>query len=284
MQRHITGGTAAPRRADRRMGAGEGEQGCREIAARHAFDRDVGMSPRGARRQRQHGAAIERRGVEQFLEARAAMRRDVVAQEAQSAREFVERHGAEPREVFRHLQIAGREAQGCGALKPVGRAPARVEVQREYFAEALGLPSLWIKATDGVAGDGFKFRDWFTTTLHPQSAPLLLEGSEQPEQLARQAEPRGLTVSLHGLPSPYWGQDQVVTGLLTGSDLRQGLADKDLGDCLLLPRVMLRQGEDVFLDDTTLEALQQALPVPIQLLGGADDLVACCLGSRQERV
>jgi putative radical SAM enzyme (TIGR03279 family) len=89
----------------------------------------------------------------------------------------------------------------------------------------------------------------------------------------------GLTLMLHGLPSPYWGQDQVVTGLLTGADLRQGLAGKDLGDCLLLPRVMLRQGEEVFLDDSSVDALRQALAVPIHVLEGADDLVAFCLGN-----
>jgi putative radical SAM enzyme (TIGR03279 family) len=89
---------------------------------------------------------------------------------------------------------------------------------------------------------------------------------------------KGVTLLLHGLPSPYWGQDQVVTGLLTGSDLLEGLAGQDLGDCLLLPRVMLRQGEEVFLDDRTLTELREALPVPVHLLGGADDLVALCLG------
>ncbi len=90
----------------------------------------------------------------------------------------------------------------------------------------------------------------------------------------------GVELLLIGLPSPYWGQDQVVTGLLTGSDLLEGLLDRDLGDRLLLPRVMLREGAEVFLDDSSLEELRAALPVPIQVLGGADDLVAMCLGSR----
>ena len=40
----------------------------------------------------------------------------------------------------------------------------------------------------------------------------------------------GLTINLYGLPSIYWGQDQVVTGLLTGEDLIYGLKNKDLGD------------------------------------------------------
>ncbi len=89
----------------------------------------------------------------------------------------------------------------------------------------------------------------------------------------------GLELVLHGLPSPYWGQEQVVTGLLTGSDLIEGLRGRDLGEELLLPRVMLREGQEVFLDDLTLADLRDRLPVPVRLLGGADDLVAACLGT-----
>jgi putative radical SAM enzyme (TIGR03279 family) len=94
--------------------------------------------------------------------------------------------------------------------------------------------------------------------------------------VARLNAVEGLELILHGLPSPYWGQDQVVTGLLTGSDLLFGLEGQDLGDKLLLPSVMLRQGEPVFLDDLTLVDLEQRLPVAVQVLGGADDLVAAC--------
>tara|TARA_B100000927_G_scaffold150236_1_gene121050 strand:- start:490 stop:1875 length:1386 start_codon:yes stop_codon:yes gene_type:complete len=89
----------------------------------------------------------------------------------------------------------------------------------------------------------------------------------------------GLKVDLHGLPSPYWGQDQVVTGLLTGEDLLQGLEGLDLGDELLLPSVMLRQGQPVFLDDITLEQLRQSLPVPVRIVHGAADIVAAAVGS-----
>ena len=89
----------------------------------------------------------------------------------------------------------------------------------------------------------------------------------------------GLEVLLHGLPSPYWGQDQVVTGLLTGADLKEGLADCDLGEELLLPSVVLRQGEPLFLDDLRLDDLVAELPVPIRLVQGADDVVSACLRS-----
>lgn len=88
----------------------------------------------------------------------------------------------------------------------------------------------------------------------------------------------GLELVLHGLPSPYWGQDQVVTGLLTGADLIEGLAGVDLGEQLLLPSVMLRQGEAVFLDDLSLLELTQRLPVPIRQVSDAADLVQACVG------
>ena len=89
---------------------------------------------------------------------------------------------------------------------------------------------------------------------------------------------KGVSLKLHGLPSPYWGQDQVVTGLLTGQDLLQGLDGCDLGDQLLLPSVMLRQGEPVFLDDMTLTELEQRVSVPIRIVHGAADIVAAVLG------
>ena len=92
----------------------------------------------------------------------------------------------------------------------------------------------------------------------------------------------GVSLILHGLPSPYWGQDQVVTGLLTGQDLIDGLQGRDLGEELLLPSVMLRQGQPVFLDDMDLDTLRAALPVPVRVVEGAADIVASVLGPASE--
>ena len=81
------------------------------------------------------------------------------------------------------------------------------------------------------------------------------------------------TMHLYGIPSPYWGQEQIVTGLLTGQDLIKGLHEKELGDELLLPSVMLRQGEKIFLDDMTLQELSSSLNVSIRIVHDADDIV-----------
>ena len=88
----------------------------------------------------------------------------------------------------------------------------------------------------------------------------------------------GLQVNLYGLPSVYWGQEQVVTGLLTGQDLIEGLKGEDLGDELLLPKVMLRHDQHVFLDDMTVDELQVSLNVPIRVVHGAADIVSAAIG------
>jgi NifB/MoaA-like Fe-S oxidoreductase len=73
-----------------------------------------------------------------------------------------------------------------------------------------------------------------------------------------------------------------VTGLLTGQDLLDGLLDQDLGDQLLLPSVMLRQGDPVFLDDMTLDQVKERLSVPIRIVHGAAEIVASALGSLEK--
>ena len=83
---------------------------------------------------------------------------------------------------------------------------------------------------------------------------------------------------LYGLPSPYWGQEQIVTGLLTGQDLIKGLRGKELGDELLIPSVMLRQGEKIFLDDMTLQELSLSLNVSVRIVHDAQDVVNKALG------
>lgn len=83
---------------------------------------------------------------------------------------------------------------------------------------------------------------------------------------------------LYGIPSPYWGQEQIVTGLLTGQDLIKGLRGKELGDELLLPSVMLRQGEKIFLDDMTLQELSLSLNVSVRIVHDAKDIVNKALG------
>jgi putative radical SAM enzyme (TIGR03279 family) len=86
----------------------------------------------------------------------------------------------------------------------------------------------------------------------------------------------GLEVELAAFASQYWGQEISVTGLLTGEDLRVGLAGKDLGDGILLPSVMLKHEETKFLDDMTVAELEQHLGTPISIVNGISELLDIC--------
>ena len=104
-----------------------------------------------------------------------------------------------------------------------------------------------------------------------------LVGASLAPVVERLCQVQGLELQLQALPSPYWGCDQVVTGLLTGQDLLDGLQGRDLGERVLIPSVMLRQGQPVFLDDLTLDEVEQRLGCPLQVVGGAAEVVAACL-------
>jgi len=87
----------------------------------------------------------------------------------------------------------------------------------------------------------------------------------------------GLTVNMVALASQYWGQEITVTGLLTGQDLLQGLTGKILGDGILLPSVMLKQGEAVFLDDLKVTELSEQLKVPIFPVSNVQELLSTAI-------
>jgi NifB/MoaA-like Fe-S oxidoreductase len=55
------------------------------------------------------------------------------------------------------------------------------------------------------------------------------------------------------------GKTITVAGLLTGKDIISQLKSYDIGDYVIISRNMLRSGEDIFLDDITVEAMEVAL-------------------------
>ena len=88
----------------------------------------------------------------------------------------------------------------------------------------------------------------------------------------------GLTINLYGLPSIYWGQEQVVTGLLTGEDLINGLKNKDLGEAIYIPSIMLKINTDLFLDDKKIKEVENKLKTPIHVLDESNDIIDILIG------
>ena len=92
----------------------------------------------------------------------------------------------------------------------------------------------------------------------------------------------GLTVQMAAINSDYWGQEITVTGLLTGQDIAAQLADKDLGDAVLIPSLMLKQSdskrpeETYFLDDMSVAQLANKLNCLVLSVEGLSELVTAC--------
>lgn len=84
---------------------------------------------------------------------------------------------------------------------------------------------------------------------------------------------QGLEIQKIALHSKYWGQTMTVTGLLTGQDLLEGLREQDLGDGILLPSVMLKEGDTLFLDDMKLSELAEKLNTRIIPVESIEDLI-----------
>ncbi len=81
-----------------------------------------------------------------------------------------------------------------------------------------------------------------------------------------------LQVNLEVVPNTFYGSTVTVAGLLTGFDLMETLQGKDLGDAVIFPGVMLKEGESVFLDGRTPEEVSAILGVKLLPVFNLDEL------------
>ena len=73
-------------------------------------------------------------------------------------------------------------------------------------------------------------------------------------------------VHLYWIRNDFFGEKITVAGLITGQDLTAQLKGRELGSKLLVPCNMLRDGEEVFLDDVTLTQVKDSLQVEIDIV------------------
>ncbi len=88
----------------------------------------------------------------------------------------------------------------------------------------------------------------------------------------RQVE--NLNVQVLPVVNQFFGPEVTVAGLLCGQDVLDALlANEDLGDLVLLPRVMLDNEGKRFLDDMTVEDFKSRLPVRAEFLRNAPEMI-----------
>lgn len=76
----------------------------------------------------------------------------------------------------------------------------------------------------------------------------------------------GIDVTVYPIRNDFFGPMITVSGLITGQDLIAQLQGQPLGERLLIPCNMLRAGENVFLDDVTVEEAEEKLNVKITVV------------------
>lgn len=120
-------------------------------------------------------------------------------------------------------------------------------------------------------GDKRKIRCTIATGEAPQ------ESISQCVEFVQKKFPQ-VSVQVKAIHNNFFGEKITVTGLITGSDLCSQLKNQDLGEKVLISCHMLRSGESVFLDDKTVEELEQELKVPIVVVDEkGEDFVNCIL-------
>jgi len=83
------------------------------------------------------------------------------------------------------------------------------------------------------------------------------------KSLEKLPERENLTIEVIPVENKFFGTSITVTGLLTGRDVIKSISNKTEGyDVMLVPDVVLKDGDDRFLDDITLKDLEETLGIP----------------------
>jgi putative radical SAM enzyme (TIGR03279 family) len=68
-----------------------------------------------------------------------------------------------------------------------------------------------------------------------------------------------INLKVKKIKNHYFGETITVAGLITGKDIIDQLSEESVNEYIIVPKNMLRSGEEIFLDDVTLEDLEKEL-------------------------
>lgn len=92
-----------------------------------------------------------------------------------------------------------------------------------------------------------------------------------------------VTINVVPVENKFFGGGVNVSGLIVGKDLIDTLKDVDLGDELLISSSMLRYDNDLFLDDTSVEDVEETLNIKLTPVNNnGEQLLLSVLGKESE--
>ncbi|MBM4137135.1 MAG: DUF512 domain-containing protein [Nitrospira sp.] len=79
------------------------------------------------------------------------------------------------------------------------------------------------------------------------------------------SEREGLHIEVVPVENKFFGTSITVTGLLTGRDVIRALSERtDSHEIILVPDIVLKNGDDTFLDDIALQDMEKTLGMPVR--------------------
>ncbi len=169
---------------------------------------------------------------------------------------FIEKWLPEMRKINKRLgdaflQIADEFFLKAGhpfpSLKEYGDLP--------QWENGVGMVPCFMKEAASVLKKARPFHNNITATVVTgRSANPFVE-----EFLANLSEITGCRLKAQPVQNLLFGESVTVTGLVCGSDIIRALDSKPIGDFLLIPDVMLKEGEGLFLDNLSVADLSMKL-------------------------
>ena len=74
---------------------------------------------------------------------------------------------------------------------------------------------------------------------------------------------KNVKINVYKIKNEFWGETITVSGLITAKDIINQIGDKEKGETLYITRSMMKADELIFLDDITLEQLEEILGVEV---------------------
>lgn len=91
-----------------------------------------------------------------------------------------------------------------------------------------------------------------------------------------------ININVYSIKNKFFGETITVSGLLTGGDIIEQLRNKELGEYLILPDSLLRNGETVLLDDVYVSDIEKELGIPVKIaLNSAESLIDTIMNTEE---
>ena len=150
----------------------------------------------------------------------------------------------------------------------------------DCFTAKFGTPPVFSELFDGklpelqeINQDGQSRKRRITYATGELFAPVLKECIENLKAVLPEID-----LEVFAIRNDFFGERITVAGLITGTDIKTQLKDRNLGELLFIPDVMIRCFSDVFLDDIKVSEVETALHCPIDIVkSSGEDLILSLL-------